>query len=54
MKPGQRKTRYVVYYYLDYKSFVDLVKFKIYKIDHQLKMDAQAQEIHGDIYNCSA
>ncbi|KAG0363137.1 hypothetical protein BC939DRAFT_459143 [Gamsiella multidivaricata] len=52
-KPDQRPIPNT-YYYLDYKTFVDVVKYKIHKMDMELKFIMSKQEVESAGYRCPA
>ncbi|KAF9970053.1 hypothetical protein BGZ73_007346 [Actinomortierella ambigua] len=52
-KPDQRPVP-KTYYYVDYKSFVDVVKFKIHKMSKELDSHMSSKEVENAGYRCPA
>ncbi|KAG0264599.1 hypothetical protein DFQ27_001120 [Actinomortierella ambigua] len=52
-KPDQRPVP-KTYYYVDYKSFVDVVKFKIHKMSKELDSHMSSKEVQHAGYRCPA
>ncbi|KAF9585469.1 hypothetical protein BGW38_002260, partial [Lunasporangiospora selenospora] len=52
-KPDQRPIP-KTYYYLDYKIFVDVVKYKIHKMGKELDATMSKQEVENQGYRCPA